>query len=54
MTDEITSALAKVPNLRVVGRSSAFQFKGQYKDLRAIGEALSAHLSHRRFGAARR
>jgi hypothetical protein len=25
MTDEITSALAKVPNLRVVGRSSAFQ-----------------------------
>jgi tetratricopeptide (TPR) repeat protein len=42
MTDEITSALAKVPNLRVVGRSSAFQFKDQSKDLRAIGEALSA------------
>lgn len=42
MTDEITSALAKVPNLRVVGRSSAFQFKDQSKDLRAIGEALRA------------
>jgi adenylate cyclase len=42
MTDEITSALSKVPDLRVVGRSSAFQFKGQYKDLRAIGRALSA------------
>ena len=42
MTDEITSALAKVPNLRVVGRSSAFQFKDQSKDLRAIGEALGA------------
>jgi adenylate cyclase len=42
MTDEITSALAKVRDLRVVGRSSAFQFKGQYKDLRAIGRALSA------------
>ncbi|HEY4265518.1 MAG TPA: tetratricopeptide repeat protein [Micropepsaceae bacterium] len=42
MTDEITSALAKIRDLRVVGRSSAFQFKGQYKDLRAIGRALSA------------
>lgn len=41
MTDEITSALAKVRDLRVVGRSSAFQFKGQNKDLRAIGKALS-------------
>ena len=42
MTDEITSALAKVRDLRVVGRSSAYQFKGQHKDLRAIGHALSA------------
>src|SRR6185369_10943717 len=42
MTEEITSALAKVPNLRVVGRTSAFQFKGENKDLRAIGQALSA------------
>jgi TolB-like protein len=42
MTDEITSALAKVRDLRVVGRSSAFQFKGQNRDLRAIGQALSA------------
>jgi TolB-like protein len=42
MTEEITSALAKVPNLRVVGRTSAFQFKGENRDLRAIGLALSA------------
>jgi TolB-like protein len=42
MTDEITSALAKVRDLRVVGRSSAFQFKGQNRDLRAIGQALAA------------
>jgi TolB-like protein len=42
MTDEITSALAKVRDLRVVGRSSAFQFKGQNKDLRAIGQSLNA------------
>jgi TolB-like protein/Tfp pilus assembly protein PilF len=40
MTEEITSALAKVPGLRVIGRSSAFQFKGQDKDVRAIGKAL--------------
>jgi adenylate cyclase len=41
MTEEITSALAKVPDLHVVGRTSAFQFKGQNRDLRAIGQALS-------------
>jgi TolB-like protein len=41
-SEEITSALAKVQGLRVVGRSSAFQFKGQSRDLRAIGQALSA------------
>jgi adenylate cyclase len=42
MTEEITAALARVPDLRVVGRTSAFQFKGQNQDLRAIGKALSA------------
>ena len=42
MTEEITTALAKVPDLRVVGRTSAFQFKGTNKDLRSIGQALSA------------
>ncbi|MHB1205340.1 MAG: hypothetical protein ACYCZX_07220 [Rhodospirillaceae bacterium] len=42
MTEEITSALAKVKGLRVVGRTSAFEFKGQNKDLRTIGKALSA------------
>src|SRR6266581_1638720 len=42
ITEEITSALAKVPDLRVVGRTSAFQFKGQNKDLRAVGQALAA------------
>jgi len=42
MTEEITSALAKVKRLNVVARTSAFQFKGENKDLRAIGQALSA------------
>ena len=43
MTDEIAAALARVPSVRMVGRSSAFQFKGQNRDLRAIGMALGAN-----------
>jgi len=42
MTDEISGALAKISDLRVVGRTSAFQFKGASKDLRAIGQSLGA------------
>ena len=42
MTDEISGALAKISDLRVVGRASAFQFKGENKDLRAIGQSLGA------------
>ncbi|MGE4063251.1 MAG: hypothetical protein AB7E79_07765 [Rhodospirillaceae bacterium] len=52
MTEEITSALAKVKALRVVGRTSAFEFKGQNKDLRAIGQALGA--SHLLEGSVRK
>ena len=42
MTDEIAGALAKVPDLRVVARSSAFKFKGQNEEARAMGQALGA------------
>lgn len=42
ITDEIASALARVPSLRLVGRSSAYQFKGEYQDLRTIGQTLGA------------
>jgi TolB-like protein/Flp pilus assembly protein TadD len=42
MTEEITAALAKVSGLTVLGRTSAFQFKGQNRDLREIGQALGA------------
>ena len=42
MTEEITAALAKVPGLTVLGRTSAFQFKGQNRDLRDIGQTLGA------------
>jgi hypothetical protein len=37
MTEEISSALGKVQGLAVVGRTSAFQFKGEAEDLRDIG-----------------
>jgi TolB-like protein len=42
MTEEISSALAKIPDLRVVARSSAFQFKGKNEDARAMGQTLGA------------
>ncbi len=42
MTEEITSALAMVPDLKVVARTSAFQFKGEKSDMRAVGKALNA------------
>ena len=42
MTEEITSALAKIASLNVVARTSAFQFKGQNTDVRTIGQALGA------------
>jgi len=43
MTEEITSALAKVSGLAVVARTSAFQFKGVNKDVRTIGQTLGAN-----------
>ena len=42
MTEEITSALAMVPDLKVVARTSAFQFKDEKNDVRAVGQALNA------------
>lgn len=37
ITEEITAALAKISDLRVVARTSAFQFKGENRDMRAPG-----------------
>src|SRR2546430_12598160 len=42
MTDEISGALAKIAELRVVGRASSFQYKKRDADLRTIGQALGA------------
>ena len=42
ITDEISGALAKIPDLRVVARSSAFEFKGKDQNARALGKSLGA------------
>jgi len=43
MTEEINSAIAKIPDLQVIARTSAFQFKGKSEDMRAVGEALGVN-----------
>lgn len=40
ISDELIHALAKVPGLRVVARTSAFAFKGSTEDARTIGRRL--------------
>jgi hypothetical protein len=42
MTEEITAALAKVPDLKVVARTSAFEFKGKNVNIKTMGEQLGA------------
>jgi len=45
IAEEILYALAQVQGLRVVGRTSAFSFKGRNEDLRSIGRKLNvAHV----------
>ncbi len=41
MTDELTSALSKVPGLRVASRTAAFRFKGSDAPVEEIGRALN-------------
>src|SRR5215475_3723593 len=40
LTEQLIHDLARIPSLKVVGRSSAFQFKGKNEDLRAVGRKL--------------
>jgi TolB-like protein/Flp pilus assembly protein TadD len=42
MAEEITDLLTKIPILKVIGRTSSFQFKGKTQDLRSIGAQLGA------------
>ena len=45
LSEEILNVLAQSGALQVAGRTSSFQFKGQNKDLRTIGETLGvAHI----------
>ncbi len=40
LTEEITSALSRIPGLKVAARNSAFAFKGHKEDLRKVGATL--------------
>jgi TolB-like protein len=42
LSEELLNLLAKIPDLKVIGRTSSFAFKGKNEDLRIIGEALGA------------
>jgi TolB-like protein/class 3 adenylate cyclase/Tfp pilus assembly protein PilF len=45
ISEELLNVLSQVPELRVIGRTSSFQFKGKSQDLRVIGQKLgAAHL----------
>ena len=45
LSEELIAVLAKIPDLKVIGRSSSFLFKGQSGDTKTIGEKLGvAHL----------
>jgi len=40
LTEELLNVLAKIPELKVAGRTSSFAFKGRSQDLREIGQKL--------------
>jgi TolB-like protein/Tfp pilus assembly protein PilF len=42
MAEEVLDLLVKLPGLKVIGRTSSFQFKGKSEDLRTIGTRLGA------------
>ena len=40
LSEELLNLLSKIPELKVIGRTSSFSFKGKNEDLRSIGEKL--------------
>ncbi|HKJ18831.1 MAG TPA: tetratricopeptide repeat protein, partial [Xanthomonadales bacterium] len=52
LTEELLNVLARGNNLRVIGRTSSFQFKDKNEDLREIGRKLN--VSHLLEGSVRR
>jgi TolB-like protein/Flp pilus assembly protein TadD len=43
MTEEILNTLAKIHEIKVAARTSAFAFRGRDLDMRAIGDSLGVH-----------
>src|SRR3954447_13395187 len=43
MSEEFISTLSRLPDLKVIGRSSSFQFKGKTVDSKTVGEKLGVH-----------
>jgi hypothetical protein len=41
LSEELLNLLAKIPDLKVAGRTSSFAFKGINRDLREVGDALN-------------
>ena len=45
LSEELLNLLSKIPELKVIGRTSSFSFKGKNEDLRVIGNKLGvAHI----------
>jgi hypothetical protein len=42
IAEEMADILARIPQLKVIGRTSSFRFRGHTEDLHAIGEQLGA------------
>ncbi len=40
LSEEILTLLARIPGLKVIGRTSSFSFKGKNEDIRVIGQTL--------------
>jgi len=43
LSEEILNLLARIPDLKVIGRTSSFSFKGKNDDLRLIGQTLGVN-----------
>jgi TolB-like protein len=52
LSEELLDVLAKISQLRVIGRTSSFQFKGKNEDLRVIAQKLD--VDHLREGSVRK
>ena len=43
LSEELLNLLAKIPELKVIGRTSSFSFKGKNEDLRTIAQRLGVN-----------